>query len=344
VRDSEQARNQLNGHVFNGRPIDIHFALPKDEGSDFPEDKNTGTLFITLRNVSSSPTNSALQRYFEKFGQVREVRDCRNSPNQKFIEFFDVRAAQKAYDEKPENLQWESGTIDIKYAHLQRPKDSGVGKPSRKDDRGRSPLRSAPYSPVRPPRYQQEEYNPNYPGSSTPLNNYPGSSAPLNNYPGSSTPLSNYPGSSTPLNNYTATSTPLNIPSTFFPQQSYNATSSIGNIRGMPNTYTLSSYPSIYSQQLGSLGIDQNQLDSQRLMLEQMSQLTQLLNSQDPRQNTTPQTTDQTIPQMPALNLNEMKQLAMLLQQQFQQPRTVNSINPTDQPYQPPYQSQNFHQ
>lgn len=75
--------------------IDVHFALPKDEEGSGDEkegkkdpvcalsndaDTTKGTLFVSLRNMTSAPSNSAIRQYFEKWGEVKEVRDCKNSP------------------------------------------------------------------------------------------------------------------------------------------------------------------------------------------------------------------------------------------------------------------------
>jgi transcription initiation factor TFIID subunit 15 len=64
----------------NGRSIDIHYSLPKDEEKDQDEDPNNGTLFITIRNATQPIGNTEVRKFFEALGDVREVRDCRNSP------------------------------------------------------------------------------------------------------------------------------------------------------------------------------------------------------------------------------------------------------------------------
>lgn len=43
-----------------------------------------GTLFVILRNNESVPSNSEVKTFFEKWGEVREVRDCKNNAGYQF--------------------------------------------------------------------------------------------------------------------------------------------------------------------------------------------------------------------------------------------------------------------
>eukprot|EP01119_Soliformovum_irregulare_P002150 TRINITY_DN1229_c0_g1_i4.p1 TRINITY_DN1229_c0_g1~~TRINITY_DN1229_c0_g1_i4.p1 ORF type:complete len:348 (-),score=103.04 TRINITY_DN1229_c0_g1_i4:19-1062(-) len=115
---------------MKGRPIDVHYALPKDEDHD--DNKNTGTLFVTLKNVPTDPSNMEIQHFFEAWGPIREVRDCRNSSNQKFVEFFDLRDSEKAFAET-NGSDFLGGTLDIRFAFVHSRKD-GSQRATPKED------------------------------------------------------------------------------------------------------------------------------------------------------------------------------------------------------------------
>lgn len=124
-RAAEKAKKRLQGMELNGRSIDVHFALPKEEGfeRDEEDDKNTGTLFITFRGSPSVPPNFEISKHFKQWGEVREVRDCKNSPNQKFVEFYDLRDCENAFNEN-QGAEFGGGILDIKYAFLHGKKDT----------------------------------------------------------------------------------------------------------------------------------------------------------------------------------------------------------------------------
>lgn len=121
LRHADKAKRELQDMKVNGRSIDIHYSLPKDEEKDQDEDPNNGTLFITIRNAIQPIGNTEVRKFFEALGDVREVRDCRNSPTQKFVEFWDLRDCQSVYDSQ-QGAPLLGGSLDIKFAHVQRPK------------------------------------------------------------------------------------------------------------------------------------------------------------------------------------------------------------------------------
>jgi RNA recognition motif-containing protein len=122
-RSAEKAKREVQGRKVEGRTIDIHYALPKDEESTDEDDKNTGTLFVSFRNLKNPlPPNNEIKDYFSKWGEIKEVRECKNSPNQKFVEFYDLRDCEKAYNDT-QNAPFSGGTLDVKYAIVKGPKD-----------------------------------------------------------------------------------------------------------------------------------------------------------------------------------------------------------------------------
>jgi len=135
-RDAERARKDLQDRKFNGRPVDVHYALPKD--TDAEQDENTGTLFVTVRNASSPPDNHEIRTFFEQWGQIREVRDCKNSAFQKFVEYYDLRDSEKAYTEA-QDKSFQDGYFDIRYAFLQGSKDKKEPRQDRSPPRNQNP-------------------------------------------------------------------------------------------------------------------------------------------------------------------------------------------------------------
>ncbi|KAJ8501090.1 hypothetical protein OPV22_011642 [Ensete ventricosum] len=74
------------------RKLDIHFSIPKDNPTE--KDMNQGTLVIF--NLDSSVSNDDLRQIFGACGEVKEIRETPHKRHHKFIEFYDVRAAEAA--------------------------------------------------------------------------------------------------------------------------------------------------------------------------------------------------------------------------------------------------------
>ncbi|KAA0034242.1 protein terminal ear1-like protein [Cucumis melo var. makuwa] len=62
-----------------------------------PAGKNQGTIVIF--NLDSTVSTSCLKEIFERFGQVKELRETPLKKQQRFVEFFDIRDAGKALKE-----------------------------------------------------------------------------------------------------------------------------------------------------------------------------------------------------------------------------------------------------
>jgi len=155
MRHADKAKRELQNHILGDRPIDIHYSLPKeDDGRHFPDeddDQYTGTLFVSVRGTNETFTNADLRKHFEQWGDVREVRDCRNSSHQKFVEFWDVRDAQKVLAQH-QGSKFRNGTLELRMAYQQRPpmpKTEHSLRPSRNVREYDSYERSAP--PPLPP-------------------------------------------------------------------------------------------------------------------------------------------------------------------------------------------------
>ncbi|CAL9090049.1 unnamed protein product [Musa textilis] len=92
IRAAKNAMRALQNKPLRQRKLDIHFSIPKENPSD--KDMNQGTLVIF--NLDSSVSNDDLFQIFGVHGEIKEIRETPNKWHHKFIEFYDVRAAEAA--------------------------------------------------------------------------------------------------------------------------------------------------------------------------------------------------------------------------------------------------------
>ncbi|XP_054797052.1 protein MEI2-like 2 isoform X2 [Prosopis cineraria] len=92
IRDARTAMRALQNKPLRRRKLDIHFSIPKDNPSE--KDINQGTLVVF--NLDPSVSNDDLRLIFGVYGEVKEIRETPHKRHHKFIEFYDVRAAEAA--------------------------------------------------------------------------------------------------------------------------------------------------------------------------------------------------------------------------------------------------------
>ncbi|KAK2642720.1 hypothetical protein Ddye_024483 [Dipteronia dyeriana] len=92
IRSARTAMRALQNRPLRRRKLDIHFSIPKDNPSD--KDLNQGTLVVF--NLDPSVSNEDLRQIFGAYGEVKEIRETPHKRHHKFIEFYDVRAAEAA--------------------------------------------------------------------------------------------------------------------------------------------------------------------------------------------------------------------------------------------------------
>ncbi|KAL3655905.1 hypothetical protein CASFOL_000301 [Castilleja foliolosa] len=92
IRASRNAMRELQNKPLRRRKLDIHFSIPKENPSD--KDVNQGTLVVF--NLDSSVSNDELREIFGVYGDVKEIREAPHMAHHKFIEFYDIRAAESA--------------------------------------------------------------------------------------------------------------------------------------------------------------------------------------------------------------------------------------------------------
>ncbi|MBA0663537.1 hypothetical protein Goklo_003649, partial [Gossypium klotzschianum] len=92
IRAARTAMRALQNKPLRRRKLDIHFSIPKDNPSE--KDVNQGTLVVF--NLDPSVSNEDLRQIFGVYGEVKEIRETPYKRHHKFIEFYDVRAAEQA--------------------------------------------------------------------------------------------------------------------------------------------------------------------------------------------------------------------------------------------------------
>ncbi|GAB2252727.1 hypothetical protein Droror1_Dr00005574 [Drosera rotundifolia] len=92
IRDARAAMRALQNKPLRRRKLDIHFSIPKDNPSE--KDINQGTLVVF--NLDPSVCNEDLLQIFGAYGEIKEIRETPHKRHHKFIEYFDVRAAEAA--------------------------------------------------------------------------------------------------------------------------------------------------------------------------------------------------------------------------------------------------------
>jgi RNA recognition motif-containing protein len=95
LRHANQLRRSPIPIVIRGRPIALAYApLPPIEDPRSPP--NNGTIVVF--HLPTGITNQQIEATFRPFGEIRQVRGTPSKPSQKFVEYWDVRDAQKALD------------------------------------------------------------------------------------------------------------------------------------------------------------------------------------------------------------------------------------------------------
>eukprot|EP00897_Mesotaenium_endlicherianum_P004581 jgi/Mesen1/4150/ME000218S03264 len=92
IRAARSAMRGLQNKPLRRRKLDIHFSIPKENPSD--KDVNQGTLVVF--NLDLSVSNEDLRHIFGVYGEIKEIRETPHKRHHKFIEYYDVRAAEAA--------------------------------------------------------------------------------------------------------------------------------------------------------------------------------------------------------------------------------------------------------
>jgi transcription initiation factor TFIID subunit 15 len=120
IRHAERARENLQGSEISGRPIDVHYSLPRDDhvkGIDRERNQQMqGTMQITLRESRSGAPldDNEVRRKFTSFGDIKSISPG-DQPDSRFVEYYDMRSCDQAFETlryKP----FQDGILDLVYS------------------------------------------------------------------------------------------------------------------------------------------------------------------------------------------------------------------------------------
>ncbi|KAG5521736.1 hypothetical protein RHGRI_034082 [Rhododendron griersonianum] len=92
IRASQNAMRALQNKPLRRRNLDIHFSIPKEN----PSEKYINHGILVVFNLDSSVSNEELHQIFGVYGEIEEIREAPQRGHHRFIEFYDVRAAEAA--------------------------------------------------------------------------------------------------------------------------------------------------------------------------------------------------------------------------------------------------------
>jgi RNA recognition motif-containing protein len=96
LRHAQQVKRNANNTILHGNVISVVYApLPKIDDPRKPP--NNGTIVVF--HLPTGLTPQLIESTFSEFGDIRQVRGTPTKPTQKFIEYWDIRGAEKALDE-----------------------------------------------------------------------------------------------------------------------------------------------------------------------------------------------------------------------------------------------------
>ncbi|KAG6331718.1 hypothetical protein ID866_7368 [Astraeus odoratus] len=135
LRAAERARDRLQGSEISGRPIDVHYSLPRDDQKQgIDRERNQvglfavvadglveqsqqfqGFLIVTLKDSRQPIDCNEVRRKFQQFGDVKSVIPLDDRTDQCYVEYYDMRNCDDAFDRlRHQSLQ--DGTMDIAFA------------------------------------------------------------------------------------------------------------------------------------------------------------------------------------------------------------------------------------
>ncbi|XP_057728407.1 protein MEI2-like 1 isoform X2 [Arachis stenosperma] len=90
IRAAQNAMKALQHKSLRSRKLDIHYSIPKGNA---PE-KDIGHGGVMISGLDSSVSNEELKHIFALYGEIKEIYESPEVNHVKFIEFYDVRAAE----------------------------------------------------------------------------------------------------------------------------------------------------------------------------------------------------------------------------------------------------------
>ncbi|KAI3657290.1 hypothetical protein MP638_002230 [Amoeboaphelidium occidentale] len=142
IRAAAKAKETMQNYKYNGRPVDVHYSAPKEEdlnAKKCEKDKNQASLLVSLDlndkslgdadpsklvNLSrqfiifpylATIDNEQLKQFLEQYGEVKRVRYFKEFQRKRFVEFYDIRGCEAAYD-NAQGAPFQNGTLRFELA------------------------------------------------------------------------------------------------------------------------------------------------------------------------------------------------------------------------------------
>jgi RNA recognition motif-containing protein len=95
LRHATHVKRSTHNLIVGNSALQVNYApLPRIEDPRKPP--NNGTIVVF--HLPTGVTPQQLESTFGPFGEIRQVRGTPSKPNQRFIEYWDIRAAEKALE------------------------------------------------------------------------------------------------------------------------------------------------------------------------------------------------------------------------------------------------------
>ncbi|GAA6059927.1 hypothetical protein JCM10212_003067 [Sporobolomyces blumeae] len=124
ARAAMMAKDRLHNSMLQGRPMDIHYSLPRDAdlAKDCDREKGQGTLSLVIlpfvgariNQALPPPPDSELYSRFSAFGDIKSVFPSFKRPDMRYIEYFDSRGTAMAYD-RVHQTPMAGGIADLRF-------------------------------------------------------------------------------------------------------------------------------------------------------------------------------------------------------------------------------------
>lgn len=93
LRHAQQIKRMTNGTLLHGNIIGVVYA-PLQIIADPRKPPNNGTIVVF--HLPSGITNQHIETSFGQYGEIRQIRGTPTKPTQRFVEYWDTRAAEAA--------------------------------------------------------------------------------------------------------------------------------------------------------------------------------------------------------------------------------------------------------
>jgi RNA recognition motif-containing protein len=95
LRHALDIKRTKNNEIVRGAVVSVCFA-PLAKIDDVKKPPNNGTIVVF--HLQTGLTDDQIQMAFGQYGDVRQIRGTPMKPTQRFIEYWDVRSAERALD------------------------------------------------------------------------------------------------------------------------------------------------------------------------------------------------------------------------------------------------------